>query len=318
MSADARARLRSAAAVLAAAAWLVPVPAARAELDDAGYHRAMILLQGGDAVGAAEALKEPLARRAGELYVLEQDANADPARLRALRAELAELERQAAIAEHQAGHAEQARQHLERLLALDGAAKLDPLETPRPLSLQLEELRQARAAAPEVERIELPGGPTQGIEHVPPLVVVRGGEVTLYVRVADGRDARVTVDHCGAVPPSAPCASPRRKALTRVRDEVFAGAVPAAAADGAAHLRYRIGVVDGAGRSRSTPWYTLTVVDDVVSHLDHHGAGYGPRAQALLRAGSVEARLGAASPLPDGVREVDARASNLEVRRRAY
>lgn len=316
MSGGARARL--ATGVLAGLMLAGGAGAARAELDDPGYHRAMMLLQGGDATGAAEALREPLARRAGELYVLEQDASADPAKLRALRAELAELERQAAIAEHQAGHAEQARQHLERLLAVDGAAKLDPLETPRPLLLQLEELRQARAAAPELERIELPGGPTQGIEHVPPLVGVRGGEVTLYVRVADGRDARVTVDHCGAAQPSAPCASPRRKTLARARDEVFAGALPAAAAEGAAHLRYRIGVVDGTGRSRSSPWYTLTLVDDVVSHLDHHGAEYGPRAQALLRAGSVEARLGAAGPLPEGVHEVDARASNLEVRRRAY
>ncbi|MBK7975162.1 MAG: hypothetical protein IPK07_18395 [Deltaproteobacteria bacterium] len=315
-----RARWRIARGVLVCGLVAVVAAAgtARAELDDPAYHRAMMLLQGGDAAGAAEALAEPLARRAGELYVLEQSVGADPARLRALRGELAELERQAAIAEQQAGHAEQARQHLARLLALDGDAKLDPLETPRPLLLELEELRGARTAAPEVTRIELPDAPAQGIEHVPPLVVVRGGEITLYVRVADGRDARVTVDHCGAAQASAVCASPRRKTLARVRGDVFAGALPAAASDGAAHLRYRIGVVDGAGRSRSTPWYALTVVDDVVSHLDRAGASYGPRAQALLRAGSVEARLGSASSLPDGIREVDARASNLEVRRRAY
>ena len=306
------------ASALAGAALLGAVGAARAELDDPGYHRAMILLQGGDGAGAAEALEEPLARRAGELYVLEHDAGTDPSRLRALRGELAELERQSAIAEHQAGRAERARQHLERLLALDGAAKLDPLETPRALLLELEDLRQALAATPELARIELPGAAAEGIEHVPPLVIVRGGEITLYVRVAGGRDARVTVDHCGAEQRSAPCATPRRKGLVRVRDEVFAGVLPAAAADGAAHLRYRLGVVDGTGRSRSTPWYTLTVVDDVVSHLDREGASYGPRAQALLRAGSAEARLDAASPLPGGVHEVDARASNLEVRRRAY
>ncbi len=303
--------------VLAVAIGQAPRPA-RAELDDPGYHRAMMLLQGGDATGAAEALKEPLARRAGELYILEQDPAASAERVRALRAELATLERDAAVAEHLAGRGEQARQHLERLLALDPDAKLDPLETPRPLLLELDELRRARAESPESTRIELPVGAAQGIEHVPPLVVVRGSEVTLYVRVASARDARVQVDHCGAADVRATCTAPRRAELTRVDDDVFAVNLSAVAADGADHLRYRIGVVDGSGRSRSTPWYSLTVIDDVSSHLTRNGADYGPRAQALLRAGSVDARLAPAAPLPEGVHEVDARRSNLEVRRRAY
>ncbi|MFN7954946.1 MAG: hypothetical protein U0610_24685 [bacterium] len=291
---------------------------ARAELDDPAYHRAMMLLQGGDAAGAAEALKEPLARRAGELYVLERDPGADGERLRELRGELATLERDAAVAEHLAGHGEQAHQHLERLLALDPSAKLDPLETPRPLLLELEELRRARVATPDSAQIELPVGATQGIEHVPPLVVVRGSEVTLYVRVASARDARVTVDHCGTSDARASCPTPRRAELARLDDGVFAVNLSAAAAAGASHLRYRIGVVDGTGRSRSTPWYTLTLVDDLDSHLARAGADYGPRAQALLRSGSVDARLAPAAPLPDGIREVDSRRDNLEVRRRAY
>jgi hypothetical protein len=303
---------------LAALVIVASTGAARAELDDPDYHRAMMLLQGGDPSGAAAALENPLAVRAGELYVLEQEPAADPSRLRTLRSELAELERQAALAEHEAGHAERARQHLERLLALDPDAKLDPLEVPRALLLELEELRHARAAAPEAPRSEIPTGPTQGIEHVPPLIVVRGGEATLYVRLIDERDGRVTVDHCGSRDPRGTCTTPRRATLVRVTDDVFATRLAAAAAEGAGYLRYRIGVVDSAGRASSTPWYTLTVVDDVVSHLERQGASYAPRAQALLRAGSVEARLGPAAPLPDGIHEVDARGTNLEVRRRAY
>ncbi len=291
---------------------------ARAELDDPDYHRGMMLLTGGDAGGAVEAFTEPLAKRAGELYVLEKDPDADRDRVRTLRGEIATLHRYLAIAEQQAGHGEKAIAHLEQLLALDPDARLDPLEAPRPLMLKLEELRHARGAAPEVARIELPSGATSGIEHVPPLVIVKGGEVTLYVRVAGDRDGRVTVDHCGAADDRATCETPRRTALARVSGDVFAGALSAATAEGAGRIRYRVGVVDGSGRSRSTPWYTLAVVDDVASYLERDGNRYGPRAQALIRDGNVDVRLAPQAPLPEGIHEVDSRRSNLEVRQRAY
>lgn len=292
-------------------------------IDDPRWVKAMILLEGGDPGAAVRPLEELAAERAGALYVLDEHFEGERERRERLSAELALLEAELAIAEHRRGREDAALAHLARLLDIDPDARLDPLEVSRPLLLKLEELRTARTVEATPERFELPLGPVEGIEHAPPLVVVRGSPATIYARVDDGAADRVMLDHCapgptpgsGAVPP---CDTPRRQPMEALGAGLFAGTISGADTLEARALRYRIGVTDARGRLRSSPWFPLAVADDVNQHAAAAAGRYGPRAESRIRAARVVERLAPPAPWPQGVREIDSRGSAMERYREPY